>query len=424
MKFSEMNLKPETIKALQDMFGSNASATKIQEKSIPTALKGGNVIAQARTGSGKTLAFSIPIIDQLKFEKKPEVLILVPTRELCKQVAEVFEQLGKYTPNVKLVQVYGGVSIQNQIKKLHQGANVIVATPGRLIDLYERKELTFEKLKFVVLDEADRMLDMGFIPDIQYVMSKIHSKPQLLLFSATIIDEIKQLSNQFTGGSYSDINVSKDSMTVGSTKQFFYMIPHFSDKIYMFIRILRKEKPKHCLIFTNTKKTADWLMGRLQREKGMNLKLGILSGNMSQFKREQVTNQFKDHKINCLIATDVAARGLDIPNVSHVINYDVPQYEENYVHRIGRTSRMGKEGTALTLCVQDEYIYLCRIEGFIGKTIKRREAPPRSSKSRGAPSQHKDSYRGGNRSGNQRRDSYSRGSDRNRSEQRKRLPFF
>lgn len=377
MEFHELGLKNNTIQALKLMFGDEAAPTTIQEKTIPKALKGSNIIAQARTGSGKTLAFSIPIIEQMKFLKTPEAIILVPTRELCKQVAEVFESLGKFYKDLNLVEVYGGVSIDNQINKIKKGANVIVATPGRLIDIYERNIVNFDNVAFVVLDEADRMLDMGFMPDVQYILSRIKTKPQFYLFSATIIDEIKNLSNQFTGGQYEDINVSKDSMTVKSTKQFYYLIANFKDKYYDFVRILRKEKPQKALIFTNTKKTAEWLMDRLQNENNLGVTIGLLSGDMSQAARERVIDEYRENKINCLIATDVAARGLDIPNVTHVINYDIPMYEENYVHRIGRTSRMDKDGVALTLVLESEYQYLCRIEGFIDKNIIKRDLPVR-----------------------------------------------
>lgn len=378
-----MTLKQSTLRALQDMFGEDASPTEIQQKAIPPALKGNNVIGQARTGSGKTLAFSIPIIEEMQFKRVPEAIILVPTRELCKQVANVFQELAKYTKDVRIVQIYGGVSLNPQIDKLANGANVVVATPGRLIDLYERRKISFKEVSYVVLDEADRMLDMGFIPDVQYILSKIHGDPRFLLFSATILEEIKRLSDQFTKGKYIDIDVSEDSMTVGNTQQYYYLIKHFKDKYYDFVRILQRERPQKTLVFTNTKKTADWLTNRLQNYRGLNFRIGLLSGNMSQAARERVTKKFKEKKINFLVATDVAARGLDIPNVTHVFNYDVPQYEENYVHRIGRTSRMGKKGIAITLCLEDEYKYLCRIEGFIEKSINRKPLPKRRSRKKG-----------------------------------------
>jgi ATP-dependent RNA helicase DeaD len=381
MKFSEMNVKSEIVKALAEI--KITEPTKIQKDAIPIALEGKNIIAQAKTGSGKTYAFSIPIIQQIEKGNTLECLILVPTRELCRQVTQVMKHASKHLKNVKILQVYGGVSINPQILKLQRGVNIIVATPGRLIDLYERKEINFDKLRFVVLDEADRMLDMGFFPDIQYIMNQIKGNPQLMLFSATILEEIKVLSQTFTKGNYTDINVSKDSMTVENTNQYYYLVKFFKDKYYAFVRVLRKLKPEmtHTLVFTNTKKTAMWLKKRLEQERNLPFKIEMLSGDLSQAKREIVTKNFKDHQIDFLIATDVAARGLDIPNVSHVINYDVPQYTEVYVHRIGRTSRMGKEGTAITFALQDEYRFICQIEGFIDKTIAKAELPPRSERS-------------------------------------------
>ncbi len=377
MKFSEMNLKSEIVKALEDI--KITEPTRIQKQAIPIALEGNNIIAQAKTGSGKTYAFSIPIINQIEKGRIPECLILVPTRELCKQVALVMKQASKYLKNVKILQVYGGVSINPQILKLQKGVNIIVATPGRLIDLYERKEISFDKLRFVVLDEADRMLDMGFMPDIQYIMNQIKTSPQLMLFSATILEEIKVLSQSFTKGKYTDINVSKDSITVENTNQYYYLVKHFKDKYYAFVRVLRKlkEDMTHTLVFTNTKKTAMWLKSRLEGERNLSFKIEMLSGDLTQAKREEVTKKFKSHEINFLIATDVAARGLDIPNVSHVFNYDVPQWSEVYVHRIGRTSRMGKKGTAITMALQDEYRFICQIEGFIDKELQKAALPPR-----------------------------------------------
>ncbi|MBN2155949.1 MAG: DEAD/DEAH box helicase [Candidatus Lokiarchaeota archaeon] len=391
MKFNEFGIKDEIVKALEEK--NIIEPTKIQKQAIPIALEGKNIIAQAKTGSGKTYAFSIPIINQIKAGKVPECLILVPTRELCRQVAQVMKHASKYLRNVRVLQVYGGISINPQILTLQKGVNIVVATPGRLIDLYERKEISFDKIRFVVLDEADRMLDMGFFPDIQYIMNQIHTDPQLMLFSATILEEIKVLSQSFTRGNYTDINVSKDSLTVENTNQLYYLVKHFKDKYYAFVRVLRKLKPqmKHVLVFTNTKKTAMWLKGRLERERNLPFKIEMLSGDLSQAKREVVTKKFKNHEIDFLIATDVAARGLDIANVSHVINYDVPQYTEIYVHRIGRTSRMGKEGTALTFALQDEYRYICQIEGFIDKTLQKVEVPPRANLSKNSGEEHRKS---------------------------------
>jgi len=368
-----MGIKSQILQAIESMFGKDATPTLVQQKAIPLGLKGKNIIAQSKTGTGKTLAYLIPIVEKLEFLKQPEALILVPTRELCKQVDEVLQNLNKFVQKIRSVQIYGGVSIENQINKIKRGVNIIVATPGRLIDIYERGKINFNSLRFVVLDEADRMLDMGFFPDIQFIFSKIKTNPQYFLFSATILEEIKELSMNFTKGNYIDLDISKDKLTVENTQQYYYLIKDFRDKFYYFTKLLFFERPKKALIFTNTKKTADWLKNKLDSMKSFNRKIGLLSGNMSQFAREKEIKRFKNNEIDILIATDVAARGLDIAEVTHVINYDVPQFEENYVHRIGRTSRMGKKGKAITLVLMDEYQYLCRIEGFIKKSIKKRE---------------------------------------------------
>jgi ATP-dependent RNA helicase DeaD len=341
--------------------------TLVQKKAIPLIIEGQHLMTQARTGSGKTLAFILPIIEQLKYINN-EVLILVPTRELAKQINSVIKDLGNR--RIKSMTIYGGVSINNQINKLKNGVNIIVGTPGRIIDLYKRKELSFRNIRFVVLDEADRLWDMGFAPDVKYILSKIRTEYQFMLFSATLDSDMRQLVKKHTGNKFKFLNLSRDSLTVGATRQFYYLIDRFEEKFKTFIKILKIERPKHVLVFVNTKKTASWLEKKLKTYKGIDFKVGVISGNLSQFQREKILSEFRIHKINLLIATDVAARGLDIENISHVINYDVPKFPDNYVHRIGRTSRMSKKGVAITLCLKDEYEYLCHIEGLIDKEIK------------------------------------------------------
>ncbi|GAB4308444.1 MAG: hypothetical protein Kow0069_06730 [Promethearchaeota archaeon] len=381
-KFEDYDVPAELVKGLVEL--GITSPTDIQRESIPILLRGKNLIGQARTGSGKTLAFVVPILARMEFKKQLEAMVLVPTRELCKQVAGVFRDAGKYL-GVKVVEVYGGVSIQNQIDKIKAGANVVVATPGRLIDLFKRGALKFGSLKYVVLDEADRMLDMGFFPDIEYILKNARSKEvQLMFFSATILEEIKRLATQFMSSEPVEVDVSRDKLTVESTKQYYHMVDYYPKKFDVLVSLLLSERPEHALVFTNTKRHSQILEERLRKEKrllGNNGKplyrVYCLHGDMSQAAREKVIRDFKEHKINLVIATDVASRGLDIPDVSHVINYDVPKYEEDYVHRIGRTSRMSKVGVAVTLCAHDEFVYLCRIESFIGMEIPKRPAPGR-----------------------------------------------
>jgi len=326
-------------------------------------------MAQARTGSGKTLAFVLPIIESLEY-KRNEALILVPTRELANQIYEVIRDLKN--PKVKAFPIYGGVSINNQITQLENGINIIIGTPGRIIDLYKRRKLRLNDIRFCVVDEADRMFDMGFTPDVKYILNQVHTEYQFMLFSATFDNRIRELVKKYSNNKFEFLDLSRDTLTVRNTRQFYYMIDNYRDKFKTFIKILRREKPEHALVFVNTKKTASWLSNRLKSRDNFNYKVDLISGDLSQFQREKILKAFKSHKINLLIATDVAARGLDINNISHVFNYDIPKYPENYVHRIGRTSRMNKLGVAITLCVKDEYEYLCHIEGLIDKEIKLR----------------------------------------------------
>jgi len=289
---------------------------------------------------------------------------------LAKQINQVIVDLGN--KRVTSTTIYGGVSINNQIRILEKGVNIIIGTPGRLIDLYKRRKLKFDNIKFVVLDEGDRLWDMGFSPDIKYILNQIKTQYQFMLFSATLDYDIRELVKKYSGNKFEFINLSRDNLTVGNTKQVYYMIDRYEHKFKSFLEILRREKPQVALVFVNTKKTGMWLSNRLNSRNNTGYKIGLISGDLSQFQRENILKQFRDHKINMLIATDVAARGLDIDNISHVINYDIPKYPENYIHRIGRTSRMNKKGIAISLVIKDEYEYLCNIEGLIDKEIKKR----------------------------------------------------
>ncbi|WP_457916752.1 DEAD/DEAH box helicase [Candidatus Lokiarchaeum ossiferum] len=399
-----MNLNHSLLHGLKQM--GMETATEIQERAIPEIIDSPDthIIAQARTGSGKTLAFAIPLVEKIDNTLQTvQSVIIVPTRELCKQVAEVFVKLTKYR-HIKVVQVYGGVSIDRQVQEIQEGAQIIVATPGRLIDLFNRHRVSFTDVKFVVLDEADRCLDMGFMPDIEFLlldaMRDVH--PRLILFSATMLDAVYDLTKRFTGDkNVIEIDVSQDSMTVENCNQYYYLIDDFKDKYYHFIRIIRQEKPIHCMIFVNTKRTGDWLYQRFQNEERLPLKPELISGNLTQRRREIVLDKFRKRKINCLIATDVAARGLDVEKVSHVFNYDIPEFEENYVHRIGRTARIsnasGKvaKGIAISLVMNDQMRTLSRIEGFMSKDIEKRPLPQRrqySSSNRQSSGSHSERH--------------------------------
>jgi len=365
--FNNLKISEEIIEALRVM-GIN-KPTPVQKEVIPIILRGDfSVLAQSKTGTGKTYAYLIPIIEKLSFTRN-ECLIIVPVRELAKQVKKFIKDLGNN--KVKALTIYGGVSINKQINKLRQGVNIIIGTPGRLIDLYKRRHLKLNQLKFVVLDEADRLLDMGFLPDIKYILDQIHSDYQFMLFSATLDQKLKELVKKYTKSEFKYLNLSRDEMSVENTLQFYYLIDHFKQKYNTFRKVIKKERPESALVFVNTKKTGNWLYNRLKKD-NLGYRVGYLSGDLTQKMREDTLKRFRRDRINLLIATDVAARGFDIDNITHVINYDLPKYPENYVHRIGRTSRMNKRGVAITLCLKDEYEYLCRIEGLINKEIRRK----------------------------------------------------
>jgi ATP-dependent RNA helicase DeaD len=364
LNFSNLGISEANVKALQKM--KITQPTPVQKEAIPLILDGQHVMAQAKTGSGKTLAFLLPIIEKMKFQKN-EVLILEPTRELAKQVKTVISHLNN--KKLKAITIYGGVSINNQIRKLENGINIISGTPGRIIDLYKRRKLWLNNIKFIVVDEADRMFDMGFAPDVKYILDQIKSNYQFLLFSATLPYDVREFVKKYSKNQFKFLNLSRDNLTVGNTDQLFYMIDRYEEKFKTFLKVLKIEKPKHAIVFVNTKKTASWLSRRLKSTRNFKYHVEMISGRLSQFQREKILKDFRTHKINMLIATDVAARGLDIKNVSHVINYDVPKYPDNYIHRIGRTSRMNKKGTAITLCLREEYEYLCHIEGVINREI-------------------------------------------------------
>ncbi|MHA1620932.1 MAG: DEAD/DEAH box helicase [Candidatus Heimdallarchaeaceae archaeon] len=375
MKFQDLDINSNIKRALDDM--GIETPTKIQSRAIPKLLDGGrtHVLAQAKTGTGKTLAFAIPITNQISpKEKSVQAVVLVPTRELCKQVYSVVTELNKYR-KLKTVEVYGGVSLDRQRKEIRNGAQIVIATPGRLMDLYRRKAISFRDVRFVVLDEADRMLDMGFLPDIKYILFEAMKgvSPRLLLFSATMLKQITKIARQFSQGEkLVELNVSKDDLTVASCKQYYYQINEAKQKYASFVSLLKMEQPKSSIIFVNTRRWGDKLKKRLIQEKGLNLRFSILHGDKTQNQRERVLSEFRKENIDCLIATNVAARGLDIPHVTHIFNFDIPREgPEIYVHRIGRTSRMENEGKAISLVTNDQMKMIREIEKFMQKPIQR-----------------------------------------------------
>jgi ATP-dependent RNA helicase DeaD len=320
-------------------------ATPIQKEIIPAIFSGRDILAQSETGSGKTISFAVPIIELSNRKDGLIALILVPTRELCIQITSEFVKFSQIN-HLGISAVYGGVSVNDQIRKI-KTTNIIIATPGRLIDLLERNSINLKKIKFLVFDEADRMLDMGFIPDIERILKYVSEKRQTMLFSATVSKEVASLSKRFL---YNPVRVSLDSAVKPEFLHQTYYQTTTERKIPLLIHLLKKERDL-ALVFCNRKHITDKLAKNL-RAQGINAK--CLHGDMSQSQRERVTGEFRHKKINVLIATDVASRGLHIEDISHVYNYEIPKDVDSYTHRVGRTARAGKKGEAISLVSNGE----------------------------------------------------------------------
>ncbi len=356
--FRDLNISKETLKSLEDL--GYLKPTEIQEKAIPLVMEGKDLVAQAQTGTGKTAAFGIPIVEKVNpKQRKIQALILVPTRELAIQVAKEIRDIGK-NKKVYTLAVYGGKSIQHQINFLRKGSDVVVVgTPGRVKDLLERGHLKLDNVKMFVLDEADRMLEMGFIEDIEDIMSYLPENQQNLLFSATMPKEILDLAQEFLNPDYNTIKVKPDEVTVEKIKQVIYRV-NMRDKYKKLTEVLfHEEESDKIIIFTQTKLEADDLANQLKDE---GFSVSAIHGDFSQKKRETVLNNFRTGKLKVLVATDVAARGLDIKGVSLVINYGLPRDTESYIHRIGRTGRAGREGTAISIMTPSEDKQLLNIQ--------------------------------------------------------------
>ena len=351
-KFQHMGLSDSTLEAIS--FKGYKEPTPIQEMVIPYLLEGkNNVIGQAQTGTGKTAAFGIPLIEKLE-EKADHVqaLILTPTRELALQVCEEINSL-KGNKRLKLFPIYGGVSISDQIRALRKNVDIVVGTPGRIIDHLNRETLDISKIKYLIIDEADEMLDMGFIDDVEFIISKTNKEKQVLMFSATMPSRIVQLAKKYMGKFeiISTVKENKENLTVREARQIYYRVQE-SDKIKLLSRLIDLDDDFYGLVFTKTKVQSEEIANKLI-EKGY--KAEALNGDVSQYQRERILNNFKNKRIKMLIATDVAARGIDIENLKYVVNYSLPQNPESYVHRIGRTARAGNEGIAITFVTPSEF---------------------------------------------------------------------
>nr|WP_320038254.1 DEAD/DEAH box helicase [uncultured Bacteroides sp.] len=364
MTFEQLDLISPILKALQEE--GYTSPTPIQEQSIPIVLKGKDLLGCAQTGTGKTAAFSIPILQKLyKSEKNRGIkaLVLTPTRELAIQIEESFTAYGRYT-GLRHTVIFGGVPQKPQTDALKKGVDILIATPGRLLDLINQGFISLKTLEFFVLDEADRMLDMGFIHDIKRILPMLPKKRQTLFFSATMPPEIEKLANSILFQP-EKVEVTPVSSTVEIIEQSVYFVGK-NEKKDLLLYLLKNPNIESVLIFTRTKHGADKIAKLLIKE---GIEAAAIHGNKSQNARQRALNSFKDHTLRVLIATDIAARGIDVDQLSHVINYELPNVPETYVHRIGRTGRAGNEGIAIAFCEPEELPYLKDIQKLIGIKI-------------------------------------------------------
>ncbi|MCZ2856104.1 MAG: DEAD/DEAH box helicase [Candidatus Bathyarchaeota archaeon] len=366
--FEDLPVGQKVIRAIEDLEFSNLFP--IQAQAIIPLLEGKDVIGQAKTGTGKTAAFGIPMVERLNPKiNRVQGLVLEPTRELAIQVAEHIDRLGKYSA-LKILPIYGGVSIQRQIHTLDNGVHIVVGTPGRIIDHLKRRTLNLDSVRFVVLDEADRMLDMGFIDDIEYILSKVPVNRQTSLFSATIDQSVMNICNRYMKNP-EKILVSKDEIALTQINQY-YMIVNPRSKFEILCNILNENHIERAIIFCKTRKYTSLLADRL-RFRGFDAR--PLHAGFTQPQRDFVMDLFRKGKLKLLVATDVAARGLDIQGITHIINYDIPLDALVYFHRIGRTARMGREGTAITLVSYGETLELNRIRALTKTSIEELETP-------------------------------------------------
>lgn len=368
-KFTELGLKDTVVKAIDDMGFENPS--EIQTESIPVIMEGFDIIGQAQTGTGKTCAFGAPIISKIDTSNKHvQAIMITPTRELAIQIYEELKRLSKYE-KINSVPIYGGQSMDKQITALRRGVSIVVGTPGRILDHIRRKTLKLDSVNYLVLDEADEMLNMGFIDDIKEILKHTSSDRQTLLFSATMPKPIKSLAEKHLKKDVKHIQIVKKSMTVSKIEQYFFEVQN-NTRAEALCRILDLDSPESAIIFCKTKKNVDELVS-LMKSKGYMIE--GMHGDMSQSQRLSTLNKFKNGALNFLVATDVAARGIDVQNVTHVINYELPQDTESYVHRIGRTGRANKSGTAYSFITRKEFPRIFEIERTIKSKIIKKQLP-------------------------------------------------
>ena len=370
MTFDELGLDPQILKAIQDK--GYTTPTPIQAQAIPAVMAGGDVMAAAQTGTGKTAGFTLPLLDRLikgerARDQQVRTLILTPTRELAAQVSDSVMTYGKHVKLCSIV-IFGGVPVTPQLKRLQHGADILIATPGRLLDLINQGAIKFDRLEVLILDEADRMLDMGFINDIKKIISKLPRKRQNLMFSATFSDDIRKLAKGLINNP-TEISVSPKNSTASSVTQ--YLIPlERTRKADALVELIKSNNWTQTLVFSRTKHGANRLATYFESQ---GISSVAIHSNKSQNARTKALNQFKSGKVKVLFATDLAARGIDIDQLPQVVNYDLPEQAEDYIHRIGRTGRAGSKGQAISLVSADELHLLVDIETLTRKLIERRK---------------------------------------------------
>lgn len=405
MLFTDLQLIEPVLKALQEE--GYSTPTPIQQQAIPVVLQGRDILGCAQTGTGKTAAFAIPVIQLVLRDKQRDprnrgikALVLTPTRELAIQIDESFKAYGKYTGVSSLV-IFGGVSQHSQVLAIQKGVDVLVATPGRLLDLIQQNILSLRDIPLLVLDEADRMLDMGFVHDVKKVIARMQSRSQTLFFSATMAPEIMVLADALLKNPVK-VEVTPVSSTADTVQQHIYFVEK-KDKGELLTHVLKANKIETALVFARTKHGADNIAKKLNRS---GFKAEAIHGNKSQNARQRALNQFKSKEIHVLVATDIAARGIDIDELAYVINFELPNVPETYVHRIGRTGRAGANGTALSFCDWEEKEFLRDIQKLISKTIPvvsehpfpmQGKAPVQSAAPKAQPQQQRRFQQGGNR---------------------------
>lgn len=363
--FIDLGIEVRFLKAIQKMHFETPSP--IQEKLIPLALKGLDILGQARTGTGKTAAFGLPALQLMDPAKRLQAICLAPTRELAVQVTAELRRLSEYA-NLHIVAVYGGQKVATQLHQLGKKPHFVVGTPGRVLDFMNRGVLNIGNIRFAILDEVDRMLDIGFRDDIRKILGQIKAKHQTIFVSATIGEEIKRMSMKYMNDPV-EINVSQDKVTVDEVDQSFISVESY-DKFRLLRLILKQEDPNLAIVFCNTKHIARKLAKKLF-EAGIDAK--EIHGDLIQQKRDRVMERFRRHQIRILVATDLASRGIDVSEVTHIVNYDIPKDPEIYVHRIGRTARMGSRGTAITFVTKEQGKEITNVEKLINQEVPARK---------------------------------------------------